>query len=168
MDHLPPGFLWQVCQVQGTCFFQLVEICVLLSNESEGISFHSWGCVVKIMFLKFGDFFLKSQSQHLHTLFIQKQVVLDSFGCQVLAVLALTVEQVMASHLNPKKDWLIWSSQVFKWDSCEGIATQDINQRAKMCYEHTQSGIEISKNAKRFHYSGDKGYAGIIVLYTSI
>ena len=91
--------------------------------------------------------------------------MLDGIGCQVLATIALIVEGIMASHLNPKKDWLIWASQTYKWDACEGVGTKDINQRAIMCYEHVAAGMEASRIASRFHYSGDKGYAGMFLWF---
>ena len=67
----------------------------------------------------------------------------------------------MASHLKPKKDRLIWASHKHVWDSCEGVDTQGINQRATVCFEHVAAGMEVSKTARRFHYSGDNGYAGM-------
>ena len=81
--------------------------------------------------------------------------------------MALAIEGVAASHMNPKKDRVNWCQCSFEWNLVGGDSAS-VHTRARQCAEAVLATRMACSNEHSFHYAGDKGYAGPVILQCSM
>ena len=87
------------------------------------------------------------------------QAKLFPLAVHLLCGMAEKVEGVLASHLNPKKESIVWPSCICSWVKDYSGYT-DATHRARTCAQHNVAGLQLSDGVHSFHYTCDKGYTG--------